>query len=187
MVSNHPWSRVILLAIPVWNLFGKWQHQLSDQAHLHPCCRRASRRVPHPLPPGLNPRLSGAHPRSPESSHLSHFTLPLSKRLQLQPWRMHPGTSGWRPGTSRMRPEPSRMRPGSLVFAPFSKKTAILPKKQGLCSSQTFQVGTARCAVPVAERSVRRRKNEPLPHSFRPAGRDAAARHPYHLKSLSKT
>jgi hypothetical protein len=44
------------------------------------------------------------------------------------------------------------------------------------------KAGTARCAVSVAEHSVRRRKKGILPRSFRPADGDAAARRPYHPK-----
>jgi len=40
----------------------------------------------------------------------------------------------------------------------------------GLCRSQTIKVGIARCAVPGAERSVRRRKNGAFT-TFAPSGR----------------
>src|ERR1017187_6673930 len=41
----------------------------------------------------------------------------------------------------------------------------------GICRSQTIEEGTARCAVLVAERSVRRRKSGAFARSFRPSGR----------------
>jgi len=45
-------------------------------------------------------------------------------------------------------------------------------KGVGLCRSQAFKLGTPRCcAVPVAGRSVRRRKSGRFLHSFRPDGR----------------
>ena len=65
MVSSNPLGQEILLAIWVWNLYGKWRHQLGDQAHLHPFCRRLPRQRTHPPTPGLNHLLSGVHPRPP--------------------------------------------------------------------------------------------------------------------------
>jgi hypothetical protein len=50
-------------------------------------------------------------------------------------------------------------------------------------SRRLHSVGTARCAVPVAERSVRRRNNLWLAIQIAPQpGADGAARHPYHTK-----
>jgi hypothetical protein len=62
----------------------------------------------------------------------------------------------------------------------------ILLNSVGLYRLQTIQVGTARRAVPVAERRVRRRKSEPFHVSAALPGGDAAARRPYQTHCLSK-
>ena len=64
-------------------------------------------------------------------------------------------------------PRKTRREPGQLALrlqiwnsnqGTTERRTGLL----GLCRSQTIKVGTARCAVPVAERSVRRLKKRPF-------------------------
>ena len=71
------------------------------------------------------------------------------------------------------------------------------PVFSGIMWFTNFKVGTARCAVPVAERSARRaraRRGRSGDGKMTPyhicsvlSDGDAAARRPYHPKSLSKT
>jgi hypothetical protein len=86
-----------------------------------------------------------------------------------------------RQATETNRPKPARLLP--RAFRPVGRgrrSAASLPASlpfQALRCPSWFVVGTSRCDVPVAERSVRRRKQTAqkparcLPRAFRPVGR----------------